>query len=116
LHKGLNTFSIETNGVTTNTVSQAVVSAQFVPLPPLHANQLEKLTENIDGVQGLDAVLHLTVSGAATFADGTTDKWLPVVNGAVTETIKAASQPGALDIKSELYARTPSFSLPDTGL
>jgi hypothetical protein len=72
LHKGLNTFAIETNGHTTNAVTQAVVSAQFVPLPPLHANQVAQLTETFDGVQGLNALVHLTVSGAATFADGST--------------------------------------------
>jgi hypothetical protein len=114
LHKGLNTFSIETGGKTTNTVSQAVVSAAFVPLPPLHANQIAQLTEKIDGVQGLKAILHLTVSGAATFADGTTEKWLPVVNGTVTQPIKAASHAGGLDIKSQLFVQTPSFSLPPT--
>jgi hypothetical protein len=112
LRKGLNQVSIETNGRRGNAISQVVVASHFAPLAPLHASATSPITQYFDGLSGFSAVVHMVISGAATFADGSTSKWLEVRNGVVTDSIRAAGHAGGFNLQSTLFVQTPSFNLP----
>jgi hypothetical protein len=111
---GLNRIAIETNGISSNVITQAVVATRFAPLPALHTGQTAQFTEYVSGAEGLRVVARVTISGAATFADGTTSKWLSTTNGVLSAPIRAGN-PGPLDINAELFVETPTFTLPPGG-